>query len=381
MDNTLITLKNITKPVKLGGVGVYYKTLRAHLPEHVRYFHYTSEIGQNSIKLILSALKDISLFATHCRKKKGGYKLVHLNPSLDSAGVVRDGIMLLVAKLHKKKTLVFFRGWHQKTEQRIDNNRVIRWLFCKVYHQADAVVVLSSGFREKLLKWGFGQNIYIETTTFDATLLTQHNPIHRVTSDATINLLFMSRVERSKGIFNLLEAFEILQQKRQDIRLNIAGVGRQLGEAKKFAATKGLNNVHFVGHVFGGKKAELLQNSDIFVFPTAHGEGMPNAVLEAMAFGLPVITRPVGGLKDFFKEGEMGYLTDSLAPNTLADLIERLIMNKDTRQKMAAYNAAYAKQYFASDVVAERLLRIHHEVLNNITTDRTWFPGNAAAVL
>lgn len=90
---------------------------------------------------------------------------------------------------------------------------------------------------------------------------------------------------------------------------------------------------------------------------------MPSSVLEAMAYGLPVITRPVGGLVDFFEPGRMGYLTDSSDPQVLAALLEQLARDPPLRQEIAQYNHAFAGRNFAASVVAERLAEIYRRTM------------------
>lgn len=92
---------------------------------------------------------------------------------------------------------------------------------------------------------------------------------------------------------------------------------------------------------------------------------MPSSVLEAMAFGLPVITRPVGGLKDFFEDGKMGFITESKAPEAFADLMEKLITDCDDRKKIARYNQRYAREHFMASKVAKRIENIYREILCN----------------
>ena len=89
---------------------------------------------------------------------------------------------------------------------------------------------------------------------------------------------------------------------------------------------------------------------------------MPTSVLEAMAYGLPVVTRPVGGLKDFFEDGKMGYITESLAPSVFAEAVEKLIREPETCRRMGRYNREFAHEHFAASRVAERIKRIYHEV-------------------
>jgi glycosyltransferase involved in cell wall biosynthesis len=92
---------------------------------------------------------------------------------------------------------------------------------------------------------------------------------------------------------------------------------------------------------------------------------MPGSVVEAMAFGLPVITRPVGGIADFFKDGEHGFITSSRRPDVFADLMERLLGNKKLYKKISLLNFQYAQSNFLASGAAARLEKIYDSVLKN----------------
>ena len=111
----------------------------------------------------------------------------------------------------------------------------------------------------------------------------------------------------------------------------------------------------FTGFVRGAAREKLYRSADIFLLPTQHGEGMPNAVIEAMAYGVPVITRSVGGLNDFFTNCVMGYVTESCKPEVFAQLIGRLASDPDLRGRIGEYNRSYAEQHFRASIVAARL--------------------------
>lgn len=368
----LITVKDLSTPERLGGVGGYYLSLRKHLPGNVKYFHYKSDIGQNPIVLFFAALVDILRFAKRCKSKKHHIDLIHLNPSLNWAGLLRDGLMLWIAWMYGKKTIVFFRGWHETMERKIKTNRFVRSLFVRTFKKASACIVLSENFRVKLKNWGVDKSIYVETTTVDDELLEAVDCPKQQKQPGMFKLLFLSRLEKAKGIYELLEAYQLLKNKYKMLGLTVAGTGSQINTAKEFVKRENLRDVVFTGHLAGNDKAAAYAASDVFVFPTYHGEGMPNAVLEAMAFGLPVITRPVGGLTDFFETGRMGFLTESKEPLTLAGLIENLIENEILRKQISEYNAAYAKKHFLSAQVAGRLLKIYEDVMNDATVDASW---------
>ncbi len=92
---------------------------------------------------------------------------------------------------------------------------------------------------------------------------------------------------------------------------------------------------------------------------------MPTSVLEAMAFGLPVITRPVGGLKDFFINGEHGFMTESKDPEIIAGLIEKIIPDKGLWKRISINVHEYAKERFMASMVAKRLEDIYIATIKN----------------
>ena len=77
---------------------------------------------------------------------------------------------------------------------------------------------------------------------------------------------------------------------------------------------------------------------------------------------LPVITRPVGGLADFFEDRRMGRLTASTDPKVLAELVLTLARDPATRETIGRYNAAYAAERFTASRVAARIARIHAQL-------------------
>jgi glycosyltransferase involved in cell wall biosynthesis len=78
---------------------------------------------------------------------------------------------------------------------------------------------------------------------------------------------------------------------------------------------------------------------------------------------VPVVTRPVGGLADFFEQGRMGFVTDSQDPRVFAGLLERLTHDPDLRRTIARYNHSFAGQHFAASVVARRLAEIYRKTM------------------
>jgi glycosyltransferase involved in cell wall biosynthesis len=359
--SVLVTVPDLRQP---GGVVHYYTTLRRHLAREVKYFAVGARVTGGRRSFVWGRLlQDYWRFYRQLCVQKPG--LVHLNPSLQHKALLRDGVFLLIAKLLGHKVVVFVRGWSSACEDAI--RRRYLFLFRPVYLRADAFVVLASRFRSVLRDLGYHRPVYVETTVVPEEAFRHGTP--RDTPSAAqsrrVRILFLARIEKAKGIYEAIDAFRLVRAKYPLVTLTVAGAGSELAAAREYAGAKGMPGVRFVGWLAGSKKREAFAHADIYLFPSWHPEGMPNCVLEAMAQGLPVVTRSVGGLADFFEEGLMGFMTDSRDPAVFAALLEKLILDPNLRRAMGQYNHAYARQRFAASMVAARLVEIYRRTMHD----------------
>jgi glycosyltransferase involved in cell wall biosynthesis len=276
--------------------------------------------------------------------------VVLLNPSFDRTALKRDLIYLKIAKFMSCKVAVFFHGWDTIYLESVFKNEK---KFSPSWGKADAYFVLAAEFKQYLEKLGVETPIHLTTTKVNDKLIGREIEKKEIQNIKTI--LFLGRVERDKGIFTTIDAFDILSKKYKDIKLRVVGYGKMLEQAKYYSIKMGLNNITFTGPLYGDDLIKEYLMADLYILPTTHGEGMPTSILEAMAFGLPVITRPVGGLKDFFENNKMGYLIESLEPEDYAQHIESLINDINLAKRMSEYNKKYAKEHFLASKVAQKL--------------------------
>jgi len=124
------------------------------------------------------------------------------------------------------------------------------------------------------------------------------------------------------------------------------------------------NKIDFLGYVRGDKKKSVFVTHDIYCFPS-YSEGLPISVLEALAFGMPVVTCAVGGLADIFRDGEMGALVPLRDAGAIAKKIEAIISDRESMVRMARNNHSYAKKNFLAPKAAARLLDIYEKTITS----------------
>lgn len=152
-----------------------------------------------------------------------------------------------------------------------------------------------------------------------------------------IKILFLARVEKDKGIEELLYAFYKLKEK-YDFEAEIVGAGEFLQYAIDIANDLALSDiVKFRGAIFDDQKLKnFYVNSDLYILPTYH-EGFPRTLYEAMIFGTPIITTFVGGISGIMKHQYNCLEIKSKSVSSIVDAIEYAIQNYSEMEKYA-YN-------------------------------------------
>lgn len=300
-----------------GGVSIYIENilnvLRQNFKHQIECEHLT--IGSNSNRRFHIITDQIRLFI---RLLFNTYDVIHLNPSFVFKSFFRDGLFMLLCRIMNVPVIIMFHGWDDQFAEKASKR--FNWFFQHSFAKARIITVLSEDFKKDLInKFNIEESrIRTETTCVNNKLFASVISDKEIDKDTEINILFLSRVIKEKGILELVEAFLSLRNKYKNINLFVAGKGDALNEAIKLDVK---NNIHFLGYVSGNEKEELFSKAHVFCLPSSHGEGMPISILEAMYSGQAILTTPVGGVKYFFKEGSMGYF----CKKSKEDIEEKLI--------------------------------------------------------
>lgn len=341
-----------------GGVSTYWQSSLRVLRKYNDIHISTLEIGGEG-KHIFSPFVDQWNFHNKIKEK---YDIVVLNPSLGWKSFFRDALFAKRLTKNKIPFMLFFHGWVLDFEKKIDQK--YKNFFLHSLGQAKKIFVLSNDFKKKILEWGYKGEVVLETTNVDSLLVEDFSVEEKLQSIPTLpktKILFLARLLREKGVFELVEAFEKVSIEINNCELIIAGDGKDYEELKKRVRSN--KNIIVTGYVEGQKKIDLYRQSHIYCLPS-YTEGLPVSVLEAMSFGLPVVTTAVGGLKYFFKDGKMGYYVRPKDVEELSEKLKLLLLNIDQISKMGKYNYQYANENLLDTVVAERMYQHMKSVLD-----------------
>lgn len=160
---------------------------------------------------------------------------------------------------------------------------------------------------------------------------------------AGLNLLYLGRVEREKGADLACRAFAAIAAELPGARLDVAGSGAQL-EALQIAYAD-VPQIRFHGHVDGAAKEALITRSHVLVMPSIVREVFGNSIIEAYAYGKPVIASRIGGMPEIVREGETGFLIEPDDIESLRSTLRRLYDGRATLAEMSHACLAAARAY------------------------------------
>jgi glycosyltransferase involved in cell wall biosynthesis len=159
--------------------------------------------------------------------------------------------------------------------------------------------------------------------------------------------LYVGTYKKAKGVYELIDAVERVSKSVPEFVLNICGYGREEESMRHMIAQKHLEEViRMVGLVDPGDMPRWMQAADMLILPS-YEEGMPNAVMEAMACGLPIVASAVGGLPNEVGDCDGAVLIPPKSVDELVAAIMRIVHDRDLRTRMQAASRRRAEEKFS----------------------------------
>ena len=175
-------------------------------------------------------------------------------------------------------------------------------------------------------------------------------------------ILYAGTLNIRKGYADMIRAFALLANTYPAWLIVFAGNG-EIEQRRKLSEKLGVNKqTEFSGWVNGYEKDKAFKEATIFCLPS-YAEGFPMAVLDAWAYGLPVITTPVGGIPDIAKNGKNLLLFKPGDIKSLADQLEKLISNKLLREDIAKESKLLASTTFNLETINNEIAGLYEQLL------------------
>ena len=300
-----------------------------------------NEIGKNPVRKISLYIKIIgAVIKRLCITK---YDILYVALTAKGIGFYKDFVIVLLAKLFGVTLLLHFhnKGVADRQHRFFDN------LLYSILFKNAKVILLSP-----LLYYDIKKYVKPEDVFYCPNGIPENHTLNKLATINTsnVNLLFLSNLIESKGVYVLLEACRCLAAKQLPFTCTfVGGEGDITAEdvANKIKKLKLENHVQYLGKLYGEHKTKVFASSDVFVLPTFYpNECFPLVLLEAMQNSMPIISTFEGGIPDIVQEGVTGLLVKQKDTKSLAEQLEVLIKNSNLRANMGfAAKAKFDQEY------------------------------------
>jgi glycosyltransferase involved in cell wall biosynthesis len=262
---------------------------------------------------------------------------IHYCVSANPTGIARDLVFLALLRMARRKTVVHV---HSGSElQRAETSRLLRGAVRLLSRVSETVVAVSPSLADTLGRIGVPATTIMNPVRLEAP----ERPVPAAPRE--LRVLFVGAYGEGKGVLDLLQALAAVRARAVDATLLIAGKPRYAGDdvlVRQSVVELGLGAaVDFAGVLPPERLRGEYLSADVLCLPSL-SEGLPMAVLEAMACGLPVLATRVGGVPDVVVDGETGVLVEpgdvrgierGLA-ELAADPIRRARMGEEARRRV-----------------------------------------------
>ena len=239
-----------------------------------------------------------------------------------------------------------------------------------LFRVGDLFTVPSQHMKRKLIKWGCPPGkIRIMYSGIDLNRFTY---IEREPKTENITILAVGRLHKKKGFRYLVKAFKKVVEQHPTSQLVIVGEGDERETLKKLISDLKLSrHVRLLGLIPHTEMSELLNQADIFCLPSittndGNQEGIPNAIKEAMATGLPIVSTFHGGIPELVTDKWEGLLVPEKNVGLLAIKIKYLIQNPSVRMEMGKRGREKVENSFDSS----KQVRILEELYSQLIKER-----------
>lgn len=240
----------------------------------------------------------------------------------------------------------------------------------KYYGWCDIVTAPSETTKQKLLSWGFKDNIEVVSNGIDTKKFNPKNYDKKLKGKLCPNggklILHVGRITKEKKVSELLKISKILGDKKMKFKMLIVGGGPELENIKMKTKSLGLEKkIVFPGYISQKDLPKYYASADVFLTAsTVETQGL--VLLEALASGLPVVGAAAEAIPELIKDGKNGFLFEPDKPEKAAEFVENLLRDENLRKNLSKNTVKYVKRHSIESVCTE-WERIYKKVVDTTT--------------
>ncbi|GGB06364.1 glycosyltransferase family 4 protein [Puia dinghuensis] len=301
-------------------------------------------------RTLVSIVRNLFVFRPH---------IVYLSLAPSGFAFYRDVVFVQIIRLFGPELVFHLHG--KGLRRSGENSRLFRRLSKSIFKNCH-VIFLSEGLRSDAAGLSYKSSFVVNYGFPEGPVAP------RVASDGQkkIEILYLSNYVRTKGVIDLVDALELVSRTHNHFGVTLAGkpFDISLEFLENYVREKGLaDRVRVCGPKYDGDKVELLEKADIFVLPTYYeNEAFPLSILEAMKFGLPVISTYEGGIPDMIAEGVDGRLFPSRDITALARQIEYLLDHPEERRSLGEAARRKFLERFTVSTFERNMLQVFQHI-------------------
>ena len=329
--NILITGTSLDPEMNVSGISSVVSSIIKHSQNNIIHYQLGREdTGVSGLNRFAKLLAQLIRFPFAIYKYK--IDIVHDNLPFNAKGVLRESVILLWCKLLRLPVLVHVHGGRFLMQK--CGNRILLFLIRFIFKSADQIIVLSEIEQETILKlYGIKASVI-----YNAVDTTYFVPDEKKLLGRTKTVLFIGRLHESKGLNDIVDAFRLLYPKVR-FRFILCGEGKLKHYLVNSLTEIMGSDFVFHGVVAGEKKKSIFHESEIFILPSRYGEGLPIALLEAMASGLIPVVTDDGSMTTIIKNNENAFLVSKNDPHNIAQRMHEALCLTETELRRFSRSA------------------------------------------
>ncbi len=281
--------------------------------------------------------------------------LVHVNTALTPLSIVRDAAFVRMARLAKRPVVLHLHGGRFLAQD--FDNRFLANTAAKMLGSANIIIVLSELEKSIIKKRQPNLNVKVLENAVEIKVAPSQRP-----SNDEKTIIFLGRLHESKGLFDIIEACRTLKSENFDFRFNCFGAGDLKNQfVAEMTAILG-DRFYYGGVISGAAKEKALNEADIFLLPSRYGEGLPMAMLEAMAAGCVVVASEMASVGSVIETGENGFMIEPGNVSQLTKRLRSLLSGEENEESLSIKARATIAEKYDLNHYIQKLEKIYTDI-------------------